>query len=195
MKKFDKISERTIEAVVGGADVELGPGAMVRTDGTENTILLFIDGKVYPYTNDASVVNYVNRRIVRHFEEKDAYMLDLPTRIEVYDDPEEYEDAKNKMAMRYVYNVLAERDLFEDAEWNEECAEVTVRLSMFKNVESMRIRYNSYEDAITLTDYYGNEIVVDYNVEDEDYFQFQEVFFDGYEELMAMTVKYIINNI
>ena len=192
MINFDKINERTIEAVVGGAVVEIGPKAVVKGDNDMIT-LLFMD-KVFSYPNDTFAVKNINGDIGKYFYDKDAYMLDLPTRYEVYDDPKEYEDAKNEMAMRYVYNIVTERDLFEDADWNEEYAEVSVRLSMFNDNESMLIKYYADEDKITLADDYGNEVVVSYNVEDEDYYLFQEVFFEGYKELMALTVAYIIDN-
>ena len=65
---------------------------------------------------------------------------------------------------------------------------------MFNDSESMFIKYYADEDKITLDDDYGNEVVVSYNVEDEDYYLFQEVFFEGYKELMALTVAYIIDN-
>lgn len=192
MINFDKIDERTIEAVVGGAVVEIGPKAVVK--GDNDMITLFFMDKVFSYPNDTFAVKNINGEIGKYFYDKDAYMLDLPTRYEVYDGPKEYEDAKNEMAMRYVYNIVTERDLFEDADWNEEYAEVSVRLSMFNNNESMLIKYDADDDEITLTDDYGNEVVVSYNVEDEDYYLFQEVFFEGYKELMALTVAYIIDN-
>ena len=192
MINFNKINERTIEAVVGGAVVEIGPKAVVKGDNDMIT-LLFMD-KVFSYPNDTFAVKNINGEIGKYFYDKDVYMLDLPTRYEVYDDPKEYEDAKNEMAMRYVYNIVTERDLFEDADWNEEYAEVSVRLSMFNDSESMLIKYYADEDKITLDDDYGNEVVVSYNVEDEDYYLFQEVFFEGYKELMALTVAYIIDN-
>lgn len=192
MKKFDKINERTIEAVVGGAVVEIGPKAVVKC--SDDMITLFFMDKVYSYPNDAFAVKNINGEIGKYFYEKDAYVLDLPSRFEVYDGPKEYEDAKNEMAMRYVYNIVTERDLFKDADWNEEYAEVTVRLSMFNDNESMLIKYYADEDKMTLADDYGNEIVVSYDVEDEDYYLFQEVFLEGYKELMALTVAYIIDN-
>lgn len=192
MINFNKINERTIEAVVGGAVVEIGPKAVVKGDNNMIT-LLFMD-KVFSYPNDTFAVKNINGEIGKYFYDKDAYMLDLPTRYEVYDDPKEYEDAKNEMAMRYVYNIVTERDLFEDADWNEEYAEVSVRLSMFNDSESMLIKYYADEDKMTLADDYGNEVVVSYNVEDEDYYLFQEVFFEGYKELMALTVAYIIDD-
>lgn len=192
MKRFDKINERTIEAVVGGAVVEMGPKAVVKC--SDDMIILFFMDKVYSYPNDTFAIKQINSEIGKYFYEKDAYVLDLPTRYEVYDDPKEYEDAKNEMAMRYVYNIVTERDLFEDADWNEEYAEVSVRLSMFNDNESMLIKYYADEDKISLTDDYGNEVVVDYDVEDEDYYLFQEVFLEGYKVLMALTVAYIIDN-
>ena len=192
MINFNKINERTIEAVVGGAVVEIGPKAVVKGDNDMIT-LLFMD-KVFSYPNDTFAVKNINGEIGKYFYDKDAYVLDLPTRYEIYDGPKEYEDAKNEMAMRYVYNIVTERDLFEDADWNEEYAEVSVRLSMFNDNESMLIKYDADDDEITLTDDYGNEVVVSYNVEDEDYYLFQEVFFEGYKELMALTVAYIIDN-
>ena len=192
MINFNKINERTIEAVVGGAVVEIGPKAVVKGDNDMIT-LLFMD-KVFSYPNDTFAVKNINGEIGKYFYDKDAYVLDLPTKYEVYDGPKEYEDAKNEMAMRYVYNIVTERDLFEDADWNEEYAEVSVRLSMFNDNESMLIKYDADDDEITLTDDYGNEVVVSYNVEDEDYYLFQEVFFEGYKELMALTVAYIIDN-
>ena len=192
MKRFDKINERTIEAVVGGAVVEIGPKAVVKC--SDDMIILFFMDKVYSYPNDTFAIKQINSEIGKYFYEKDAYVLDLPTRYEVYDDPKEYEDAKNEMAMRYVYNIVTERDLFEDADWNEEYAEVSVRLSMFNDNESMLIKYYADEDKISLTDDYGNEVVVDYDVEDEDYYIFQEVFLEGYKVLMVMTVTNIIDN-
>lgn len=192
MKRFDKINERTIEAVVGGAVVEMGPKAMLKYN--DDMLTLFFMDKVFSYSNDAFAIKQINSEIGRYFYEKDAYVLDLPTRFEVYDDPKEYEDAKNEMAMRYVYNIVTERDLFEDADWNEEYAEVSVRLSMFNDNESMLIKYYADEDKISLTDDYGNEIVVSYDVEDEDYYLFQEVFLEGYKVLMALTVAYIVDN-
>lgn len=192
MINFDKINERTIEAVVGGAVVEIGPKAVVK--GNNDMITLLFMDKVFSYPNDTFAVKNINGEIGKYFYDKDAYMLDLPTRYEVYDDPKEYEDAKNEMAMRYVYNIVTERGLFEDADWNEEYAEVSVRLSMFNDSESMLIKYYADEDKMTLADDYGNEVVVSYNVEDEDYYLFQEVFFEGYKELMALTVAYIIDN-
>ena len=192
MINFNKINERTIEAVVGGAVVEIGPKAVVKGDNNMIT-LLFMD-KVFSYPNDTFAVKNINGEIGKYFYDKDAYMLDLPTRYEVYDDPKEYEDAKNEMAMRYVYNIVTERGLFEDADWNEEYAEASVRLSMFNNNESTLIKYYADEDKMTLADDYGNEVVVSYNVEDEDYYLFQEVFFEGYKELMALTVAYIIDD-
>ena len=192
MINFDKIDERTIEAVVGGAVVEIGPKAVVK--GDNDMITLFFMDKVFNYPNDTFAAKNINSEIGKYFYDKDAYVLDLPTRYEIYDGPKEYEDAKNEMAMRYVYNIVTERDLFEDADWNEEYAEVSVRLSMFNNNESMLIKYDADDDEITLTDDYGNEVVVSYNVEDEDYYLFQEVFFEGYKELMALTVAYIIDN-
>lgn len=192
MKQFNKINERTIEAVVGGAVVEIGPKAVVKC--SDDIITLFFMDKEYSYPNDTFAVKNINGEIGKYFYEKDAYVLDLPTRFEVYDGPKEYEDAKNEMAMRYVYNIVTERDLFEDADWNEEYAEVSVRLSMFNDNESMLIKYYADEDKISLTDDYGNEIVVSYDVEDEDYYLFQEVFLEGYKVLMALTVAYIVDN-
>lgn len=192
MKQFNKINERTIEAVVGGAVVEMGPKAVVKC--SDDMIILFFMDKVYSYPNDVFAIKQINSEIGRYFYEKDAYVLDLPTRYEVYDDPKEYEDAKNEMAMRYVYNIVTERDLFEDADWNEEYAEVSVRLSMFNDNESMLIKYYADEDKMTLADDYGNEVVVAYDVEDEDYYLFQEVFLEGYKELLALTVAYIVDN-
>ena len=192
MKQFVKINERTIEAVVGGAVVEMGPKAVLKYN--DDMLTLFFMDKVFSYPNDAFAIKQINSEIGKYFYEKDAYVLDLPTRYEVYDDPKEYEDAKNEMAMRYVYNIVTKRDLFEDADWNEEYAEVSVRLSMFNDNESMLIKYYADEDKMSLTDDYGNEVVVDYDVEDEDYYLFQEVFLEGYKELMALTVAYIIDN-
>lgn len=192
MKNYIKINERTIEAVVGGAVVEMGPKAVLKYN--DDMLTLFFMDKVFSYPNDAFAIKQINSEIGKYFYEKDAYVLDLPTRYEVYDDPKEYEDAKNEMAMRYVYNIVTERDLFEDADWNEEYAEVSVRLSMFNDNESMLIKYYADEDKISLTDDYGNEIVVSYDVEDEDYYLFQEVFLEGYKVLMALTVAYIIDN-
>ena len=192
MKNYIKINERTIEAVVGGAVVEMGPKAMLKYN--DNMLTLFFMDKVFSYPNDAFAIKQINSEIGKYFYEKDAYVLDLPTRYEVYDDPKEYEDAKNEMAMRYVYNIVTERDLFEDADWNEEYAEVSVRLSMFNDNESMLIKYYADEDKMSLTDDYGNEVVVDYDVEDEDYYLFQEVFLEGYKVLMALTVAYIVDN-
>lgn len=192
MKNYIKINERTIEAVVGGAVVEIGPKAVVKC--SDDMIILFFMDKVFSYPNDAFAIKQINSEIGKYFYDKDAYVLDLPTRYEVYDGPKEYEDAKNEMAMRYVYNIVTERDLFEDADWNEEYAEVSVRLSMFNDNESMLIKYYADEDKMSLTDDYGNEVVVDYDVEDEDYYLFQEVFLEGYKELMALTVAYIVDN-
>lgn len=192
MKNYIKINERTIEAVVGGAVVEMGPKAMLKYN--DNMLTLFFMDKVFSYPNDAFAIKQINSEIGKYFYDKDAYVLDLPTRYEVYDDPKEYEDAKNEMAMRYVYNIVTERDLFEDADWNEEYAEVSVRLSMFNDNESMLIKYYADEDKMSLTDDYGNEVVVDYDVEDEDYYLFQEVFLEGYKVLMALTVAYIVDN-
>lgn len=192
MKQFNKINERTIEAVVGGAVVEMGPKAVVKC--SDDMIILFFMDKVFSYPNDAFAIKQINSEIGKYFYEKDAYVLDMPTRFEVYDDPKEYEEAKNEMAMRYVYNIVTERDLFEDADWNEEYAEVSVRLSMFNDNESMLIKYYADEDKMSMTDDYGNEIVVDYDVEDEDYYLFQEVFLEGYKVLMALTVAYIVDN-
>lgn len=192
MKQFNKINERTIEAVVGGAVVEIGPKAVVKC--SDDMIILFFMDKMFSYPNDAFAIKQINSEIGKYFYEKDAYVLDMPTRFEVYDGPKEYEDAKNEMAMRYVYNIVTERDLFEDADWDEENAEVSVRLSMFNDNESMLIKYYADEDKMTLADDYGNEVVVDYDVEDEDYYLFQEVFLEGYKVLMALTVAYIIDN-
>lgn len=192
MKRFEKINERTIEAVVGGAVVEMGPKAVVKC--SDDMIILFFMDKVFSYPNDAFAIKQINSEIGKYFYEKDAYVLDMPTRFEVYDGPKEYEDAKNEMAMRYVYNIVTERDLFEDADWDEENAEVSVRLSMFNDNESMLIKYYADEDKMTLADDYGNEVVVTYDVEDEDYYLFQEVFLEGYKELMALTVAYIVDN-
>lgn len=193
MKKYNKINERTIEAVVGGAVVEMGPKAVLKYN--DDMLTLFFMDKVFSYPNDAFAIKQINGEIGKYFYDKDAYVLEMPTRVEVYDGPKEYEDAKNEMAMRYVYNIVTERDLFEDADWNEEYAEVSVRLSMFNDNESMLIKYYADEDKISLTDDYGNEIVVSYDVEDEDYYLFQEVFFEGCKELMALTVAYLIDNI
>ena len=88
MKKFDKINERTIEAVVGGAVVELGPKAVLK-----------------------------------------------------YND--EYVD----------------------------------------------ISYDLDEDKYTMTDDYGNEEEAYYNVEDEDWYLFQESFKDAFADLVAETAK------
>ena len=192
MKQFDKINERTIEAVVGGAVVEMGPKAVLKYN--DDMLTLFFMNKVFSYPNDAFAIKQINSEIGKYFYEKDAYVLDLPTRFEVYDVPKEYEDAKNEMVMQYVYNIVTERDLFEDADWDEENAEVSVRLSMFNDNESMLIKYYADEDKMSLTDDYGNEVVVDYDVEDEDYYLFQEVFIEGYKELMALTVAYIVDN-
>ena len=192
MKQFNKINERTIEAVVGGAVVEMGPKAVLKYN--DDMLTLFFMDKVYSYPNDAFAIKQINSEIGKYFYEKDAYVLDMPTRFEVYDGPKEYEEAKNEMAMRYVYNIVTERDLFEDADWDEENAEVSVRLSMFNDNESLLIKYYADEDKMTLTDDYGNEVVVDYDVEDEDYYLFQEVFLEGYKELLALTVAYIVDN-
>lgn len=192
MRTYNKISERTIEAVVGGAVVEMGPKAVLKYN--DDMLALFFMDKVFSYPNDSFAIKQINSEIGKYFYEKDAYVLDMPTRYEIYDDPKEYEDAKNEMAMRYVYNIVTERDLFEDADWDEENAEVSVRLSMFNDNESMLIKYYADEDKMTLADDYGNEVVVDYDVEDEDYYLFQEVFLEGYKVLMALTVAYIIDN-
>lgn len=192
MKNYIKINERTIEAVVGGAVVEMGPKAVLKYN--DDMLTLFFMDKVFSYSNDVFAIKQINSEIGRYFYEKDAYVLDMPTRFEVYDDPKEYEEAKNEMAMRYVYNIVTERDLFEDADWDEENAEVSVRMAMFNDNESMLIKYYADEDKISLTDDYGNEIVVDYDVEDEDYYLFQEVFLEGYKVLMALTVAYIVDN-
>lgn len=192
MKQFNKINERTIEAVVGGAVVEMGPKAVLKYN--DDMIILFFMDKVFSYPNDAFAIKQINSEIGKYFYEKDAYVLDMPTRYEVYDDPKEYEDAKNEMAMRYVYNIVTERDLFEDADWDEENAEVSVRMAMFNDNESMLIKYYADEDKMTLADDYGNEVVVAYDVEDEDYYLFQEVFLEGYKELLALTVAYIVDN-
>lgn len=192
MRTYNKINERTIEAVVGGAVVEIGPKAVVKC--SDDMIILFFMDKVYSYPNDAFAIKQINSEIGKYFYEKDAYVLDLPTRFEVYDDPKEYEDAKNEMAMRYVYNIVTERDLFEDADWDEENAEVSVRMAMFNEYESMRIMYDAHRDRITLADDYSNVVMVAYDVEDEDYYLFQEVFLEGYKELMALTVAYIVDN-
>lgn len=192
MKKYNKINERTIEAVVGGAVVEMGPKAVVKC--SDDMIILFFMDKVFSYPNDAFAIKQINSEIGKYFYEKDAYVLDMPTRYEVYDDPKEYEVAKNEMAMRYVYNIVTERDLFEDADWDEENAEVSVRMAMFNDNESMLIKYYADEDKMTLADDYGNEVVVAYDVEDEDYYLFQEVFLEGYKELLALTVAYIVDN-
>ena len=192
MKQFNKINERTIEAVVGGAVVEMGPKAVLKYN--DDMLTLFFMDKVFSYPNDAFAIKQINSEIGKYFFGKDAYVLDMPTRLEVYDDPKEYEDAKNEMAMRYVYNIVTERDLFEDADWDEENAEVSVRLSMFNDNESMLIKYYADEDKMTLADDYGNEVVVAYDVEDEDYYLFQEVFLEGYKELLALTVAYIVDN-
>lgn len=192
MKQFNKINERTIEAVVGGAVVEMGPKAVVKC--SDDMIILFFMDKVFSYPNDVFAIKQINSEIGKYFFDKDAYVLDMPTRLEVYDDPKEYEDAKNEMAMRYVYNIVTERDLFEDADWNEEYAEVSVRMAMFNDNESMLIKYYADEDKMTLADDYGNEVVVAYDVEDEDYYLFQEVFLEGYKELLALTVAYIVDN-
>mgnify|MGYP003408281009 CR=1 FL=1 len=192
MRTFNKINERTIEAVVGGAVVEMGPKAVLKYN--DDMLTLFFMDKVFSYPNDAFAIKQINSEIGKYFYEKDAYVLDLPTRYEVYDDPKEYEDAKNEMAMRYVYNIVTERDLFEDADWDEENAEVSVRMAMFNDNESMLIRYYADEDKMSLVDDYGNEVVVSYDVEDEDYYLFQEVFLEGYKVLMALTVAYIIDN-
>ena len=170
----------------------MGPKAVVKC--SDDMIILFFMDKVYSYPNDAFAIKQINSEIGKYFYDKDAYVLDLPTRYEVYDGPKEYEDAKNEMAMRYVYNIVTERDLFEDADWDEENAEVSVRLSMFNDNESMLIKYYADEDKMTLADDYGNEVVVAYDVEDEDYYLFQEVFLEGYKELMALTVAYIVDN-
>ena len=143
MKKFDKINERTIEAVVGGAVVEMGPKAVLKYN--DDMLTLFFMDKVFSYPNDVFAIKQINGEIGKYFYEKDAYALDLPTRFEVYDDPKEYEDAKNEMAMRYVYNIVTERDLFEDADWNEEYAEVSVRLSMFNAHETVMTQTLSFK--------------------------------------------------
>lgn len=192
MKQFNKINERTIEAVVGGAVVEMGPKAVLKYN--DDMLTLFFMDKVFSYPNDAFAIKQINSEIGKYFYEKDAYVLDMPTRYEVYDDPKEYEVAKNEMAMRYVYNIVTERDLFEDADWDEENAEVSVRMAMFNDNESMLIKYYADEDKMTLADDYGNEVVVAYDVEDEDYYLFQEVFLEGYKVLMALTVAYIVDN-
>lgn len=192
MTNYIKINERTIEAVVGGAVVEIGPKAVLKYN--DDMLTLFFMDKVFSYPNDAFAIKQINSEIGKYFYDKDAYVLDLPTRYEVYDGPKEYEDAKNEMAMRYVYNIVTERDLFEDADWNEECAEVSVGLTMFSDNDSMLIKYYADEDKMTLADDYGNEVVVAYDVEDEDYYLFQEVFLEGYKELMALTVAYIVDN-
>lgn len=192
MKKYNKINERTIEAVVGGAVVEMGPKAVLKYN--DDMLTLFFMDKMFSYPNDAFAIKQINSEIGKYFYERTCYMLDLPTRYEVYDDPKEYEDAKNEMAMRYVYNIVTERDLFEDADWNEEYAEVSVRMAMFKGNESMLIKYYADEDKYTMADDYGNEVVVFYDVENEDYYLFQEVFLEGYKELMALTVAYIVDN-
>lgn len=192
MKQFNKINERTIEAVVGGAVVEIGPKAVVKC--SDDIITLFFMDKEYSYPNNTFAVKNINGEIGKYFYEKDAYVLDLPTRFEVYDDPKEYEEAKNEMAMRYVYNIVTERDLFEEADWDEENAEVSVRMAMFNEYESMRIMYDAHRDRITLADDYSNVVMVAYDVEDEDYYLFQEVFLEGYKELMALTVAYIVDN-
>lgn len=192
MKNYIKINERTIEAVVGGAVVEMGPKAVLKYN--DDMLTLFFMDKVFSYPNDSFAIKQINSEIGKYFYEKDAYVLDMPTRYEVYDDPKEYEVAKNEMAMRYVYNIVTERDLFEDADWDEENAEVSVRMAMFNDNESMLIKYYADEDKMTLADDYGNEVVVDYDVEDEDYYLFQEVFLEGYKELLALTVAYIVDN-
>lgn len=192
MRTYNKINERTIEAVVGGAVVEMGPKAVLKYN--DDMLTLFFMDKVFSYPNDTFAIKQINSEIGKYFYDKDAYVLDMPTRYEVYDGPKEYEDAKNEMAMRYVYNIVTERGLFEDAEWDEENAEVSVRLSIFNEYESMRIMYDVHRDRMTLADDYGNVVMVSYDVEDEDFYLFQEVFFEGYKELMALTVAYIVDN-
>lgn len=194
MKQFNKINERTIEAVVGGAVVEMGPKAVLKYN--DDMLTLFFMDKVFSYPNDAFAIKQINSEIGKYFYEKDAYVLDLPTRYEVYDGPKEYEEAKNKMAMDYLDDLfIGFNNIFDSKEWDEEYAEVSVRLSMFNDNESMLIKYYADEDKMSLTDDYGNEVVVDYDVEDEDYYLFQEVFLEGYKELMALTVAYIVDNI
>ena len=193
MKKFNKINERTIEAVVGGAVVEIGPKAVVKCSD-DNIILFFMD-KEYSYPNDTFAVKNINGEIGKYFYDKDAYVLDLPTRFEVYDDPKEYEDAKNEMAMKQCYNLFrVNTDLFEDADWNEEYAEVSVRMAMFNGNESMLVKYYADENKMSLTDDYGNEENLYYDVEDDDYFIFLRVFMGTFARLVAKTAKYKVFN-
>ena len=193
MKKFNKINECTIEAVVGGAVVEMGPKAVLKYN--DDMLTLFFMDKVYSYPNDAFAIKQINGEIGKYFYEKDAYVLDLPTRFEVYDGPKEYEVAKNEMAMKQCYNLFkVNADLFEGADWNEEYAEVTVRMVMFNDNESMLVKYYADEDKYTMTDDYGNEESLYYDVEDEDYFIFLSGFMEAFARLVAKTARYKIFN-
>lgn len=191
MKQFNKIDECTIEAVVGGAVVEIGPKAVVKCSD-DNIILFFMD-KEYSYPNDTFAVKNINGEIGKYFYEKDAYVLDLPTRFEVYDDPKEYEDAKKEMAMHFMYELFeVNSGIFKAIEWDEENGAVKIEVA-FMYDEYIDISYDLDEEKFTMTDDYGNEEEVYYNVEDEDWYLFQNSFREALADLMAETAKSVVN--
>jgi hypothetical protein len=194
MRTYNKISERTIEAVVGGAVVEMGPKAVVKC--SDDIITLFFMDKEYSYPNDIFAVNNINGEIGRYFYEKDAYVLDLPTRFEVYDDPKEYEDAKNEMAMQMMYTCINRyrRILFDGEMWDEENASVTVSLCMFDD-QKITIEYKIDEDKIVVTDEYYNNEEFTYCVEDEDWFVFRNDFMDTLKKVVAKTAARYVDGI
>ena len=194
MKQFNKIDERTIEAVVGGAVVEIGPKAVVKC--SDDIITLFFMDKEYSYPNDTFAVKNINGEIGKYFYEKDAYVLDLPTRFEVYDGPKEYEDAKNEMAMHMIYTCINRyrRILFDSEVWDEENVSVTVSLCMFDD-QKVVIEYKIDEDKIVVTDEYYNTEEFTYCVEDEDWFVFRNDFMDTLKKVVAKTAARYVDGI
>lgn len=187
MRKINKITENTIIAVAAGCVVDLGEKVVVK--GNMDKVTLFLNEKVFSYPKDAFVVKNINDEIGKYFYDKDAYMLDLPTRYEVYDSPKEYEDAKIEMAMQFMDELFQiNSDIFEVMEWDKENGEVKIEVAFMVD-EYIDISYDLDEEKFTMTDDYGNKEEAYYNVEDEDWYLFQESFKDAFADLVAETAK------
>lgn len=187
MRKINKITENTIIAVAAGCVVDLGEKVVVK--GNMDKVTLFLNEKVFSYPKDAFVVKNINDEIGKYFYDKDAYMLDLPTRYEVYDGPKEYGDAKIEMAMQFMDELFQiNSDIFEVMEWDKENGEVKIEVAFMVD-EYIDISYDLDEEKFIMTDDYGNKEEAYYNVEDEDWYLFQESFKDAFADLVAETAK------
>lgn len=191
MREYTKINEDTVAAVAAGSVIRLGDRAVVK--GDNDMITLFFMDKVFSYPNNALAIKNINDEIGKYFYDKDAYVLDLPTRYEVYDGPKEYEDAKTGMAMHFMYELFeANSAIFKAIEWDDENGET--KIEHFIYGEYINISYDLDEDKFTMIDDYGNTEEVYYNVEDEDWYLFQNLFREALADLVAETAKSAVNN-